>query len=91
MKLILEPIKPMHGYKRPHAWVIRDEHGNDRGIVRRRARKTLPYWMRGKGLHTLFRGYFGTKEVGTPEKGFQSIGEVRAFIDNNPERYWTSD
>lgn len=88
MKLHLVPVRMQtRPNKPPRAWAVHDEHGNDRGVVRRRPRRYLPYHLRGRHMHTLFPNPMYSR--GTPEKLFQTISEVRAFIADNPGRYWS--
>jgi hypothetical protein len=88
MRLTLEPVKRRTG--NPRAYIVRDESGADRGVVRR---KTRHYSLRGKGLHTLFPCtlFPGTRHerIGHfPGKVFATLAEVRQFISDRPERYW---
>ena len=65
-------------------WAITSDTGQWRGMVWRDSRRHKPYLVRGKNLHTLFEG-------GTPELRFQTLAEVRRFINDNPKQYWRHD
>ena len=80
MKLTLEPLRRAKLVQtKPISWIIRDEAGEHRGMVRKRP-KGFDLNASGK-VHTLFPG-------ATAVKSFKTLKEVRAFLADRPEQWW---
>ena len=92
LRLRLEPVH-VWGGGLPRAYGVRDERGNDRGVVRRRSRRVMPYALTAKGLHTLFPvvvfpGNRCERVYLSPSRAFQTLAEVRVFIADEPWKHW---